>query len=125
MRGNLWIGTENGLFIYDYTDDSYKHYLQDSNLSQTGLSDNAIYSIYKSREEMMWIGSFFGGVNYTSLIDNKFSYILPDNGKQALKGKAISNIIRDSYGSHLKITVSLSYIPTKIYSTSINQPFLN
>ena len=99
MRGNLWIGTENGLFIYDYTDDSYKHYLQDSNLSQTGLSDNAIYSIYKSREEMMWIGSFFGGVNYTSLIDNKFSYILPDNGKQALKGKAISNIIRDSKGA--------------------------
>lgn len=95
MRGKLWIGTENGLFIYDYTDNSYKHYQQNEKALPSGLTDNAIYAIFKSRENIMWLGTFFGGVNYTNLADNKFNYILSDNGKQFLKGKAISNIIKD------------------------------
>ena len=28
------------------------------------LSDNAIYALYKDKEQTMWIGSYFGGVNY-------------------------------------------------------------
>ena len=28
------------------------------------LSDNAIYSVYKDREGGMWVGSYFGGLNY-------------------------------------------------------------
>ena len=43
----------------------------------------------------MWIGTFFGGVSYTSLTENNFHYLIADNGKQYLKGKAISNIIKD------------------------------
>lgn len=61
MRGNLWIGTENGLFIYDYTDNSYIQYRQHAKDVQSGLTDNAIYTIYKSRGDIMWIGTFFGG----------------------------------------------------------------
>ena len=93
MRGNLWIGTENGLFIYDYTDNSYIQYRQHAKDVQSGLTDNAIYTIYKSRGDIMWIGTFFGGVSYTSLTENNFHYLIADNGKQYLKGKAISNII--------------------------------
>lgn len=28
------------------------------------LSDNAIYALCKDKEQTMWIGSYFGGVNY-------------------------------------------------------------
>ena len=99
MRGNLWIGTENGLFIYDYTDNSYVQYRQHAKDVQSGLNDNAIYTIYKSRGDIMWIGTFFGGINYTSLTENNFHYLIADNGKQYLKGKAISNIIKDKKGA--------------------------
>ena len=99
MRGNLWIGTENGLFIYDYTDNSYIQYRQHAKDVQSGLTDNAIYTIYKSRGDIMWIGTFFGGVSYTSLTENNFHYLIADNGKQYLKGKAISNIIKDKNGA--------------------------
>ena len=47
----------------------------------------------------MWIGTFFGGVSYTSLTENNFHYLIADNGKQYLKGKAISNIIKDKNGA--------------------------
>ena len=99
MRGNLWIGTENGLFIYDYTDNSYIQYRQHAKDVQSGLTDDAIYTIYKSRGDIMWIGTFFGGVSYTSLTENNFHYLIADNGKQYLKGKAISNIIKDKNGA--------------------------
>lgn len=99
LRGNLWIGTENGLFIYDYKENRYTHYLQNRAFPLTGLTDNALYSIYRSREDIMWIGTYFGGVNYTSLVDNKFHYILSNNGENSLKGKAVSNIIKDRSGS--------------------------
>lgn len=99
LQGSLWIGTEDGLFIYNYADNSYSHFREDSRNPQTTLLDDAVYCIFKSKENLMWIGTFFGGVNYTNLKDNNFNYITSDNGSQALNGKAISNIIKDSYGS--------------------------
>lgn len=43
MRGNLWIGTENGLFIYDYTDNSYIQYRQHAKDVQSGLTVSDLY----------------------------------------------------------------------------------
>lgn len=99
LHGNLWIGTEDGLFIYNYADNSYSHFREDEMNPQTTLTDNAIYTIFKSKENIMWIGTFFGGVNYTNLKDNNFNYIISDNGRQSLNGKAVSNIIKDKNGA--------------------------
>ena len=47
MRGNLWIGTENGLFIYDYTDNSYIQYRQHAKDVQSGLTDMLLSHVLK------------------------------------------------------------------------------
>lgn len=96
LRGNLWIGTENGLFIYNYAANTCTHYRGSQSNVQTSISDNAVYTIFRSREDIMWVGTFFGGVDYTNIKDNSFQYFIPDNGQQSLKGKAVSNIIKDS-----------------------------
>ncbi len=106
MRGNLWIGTENGLFIYDYTDNSYIQYRQHAKDVQSGLTDNAIYTIYKSRGDIMWIGTFFGGVSYTSPTENNFHYTIADNGKQYRKEKQSATSLKiktELCGLHPKI----------------------
>lgn len=59
----LWIGTESGLYIYDLPTNKITH-LQNVNGDPYSISDNAIYSMCKDREGGMWIGSYFGGVNY-------------------------------------------------------------
>jgi len=59
----LWIGTESGLYIYNMYTGKIIHLLNDDG-DNYSLSDNAIYSLYKDREGGMWIGSFFGGLNY-------------------------------------------------------------
>lgn len=60
----LWAGTESGLYIYNLTDDRVTHLTVPNQDDSYALSDNAIYSLCRDRENGMWIGSYFGGVNY-------------------------------------------------------------
>ena len=60
----LWVGTEQGIYIYDLETDKYIHLTTSESDDRYALSDNAIYTIFKDREGGMWIGSYFGGVNY-------------------------------------------------------------
>ena len=56
----LWIGTESGIYIYNLRTAQFIH-LRASLYDSYSLSDNAIYALYKDREEGLWIGSYFGG----------------------------------------------------------------
>ncbi|MBB6463657.1 hybrid sensor histidine kinase/response regulator transcription factor [Flammeovirga kamogawensis] len=93
--GRLWIGTENGLFVYNTNSDDFLHFTQSFEISKNYINDNAIYSIFEGQEGIMWIGTYFGGVNYTSLNATGFQNFIPDGGRLSLKGKAVSDIIED------------------------------
>lgn len=60
----LWVGTEQGIYIYDLKENTYTHLTTTETTDPYGLSDNAIYALYKDREGGIWIGSYFGGLNY-------------------------------------------------------------
>ena len=60
----LWVGTEQGIYIYNLETDKYIHLTTSESDDRYALSDNAIYTIFKDREGGMWIGTYFGGVNY-------------------------------------------------------------
>lgn len=60
----LWVGTEQGLYIYDIVEDNYVHLTIPDGDDRYALSDNAIYSVFRDKEDGMWIGSYFGGINY-------------------------------------------------------------
>ncbi|MCI1648421.1 MAG: response regulator [Bacteroides sp.] len=62
--GELWVGTETGLYVYDLIKDKVTHLSVPYQEDSYALSDNAIYSLCCDRENGMWIGSYFGGVNY-------------------------------------------------------------
>jgi ligand-binding sensor domain-containing protein/signal transduction histidine kinase/DNA-binding response OmpR family regulator len=100
-KGNLWIGTESGLFIYDKRRKKFSHYTQSFETSSNGLSDKAIYCIYRSTENIMWLGTYFGGLNFVKPNENGFKKLVPDGGKKSLSGKAISQIIEDGQGNLL------------------------
>lgn len=94
-KGNIWLGTESGLFIYNKQKKRFNHYTQSFNNSAYTLSDKSIYAIYRSRENIMWIGTYFGGVNYVKANETGFYEIRPDRRGQGLGGKAVSQIIKD------------------------------
>lgn len=96
--GGLWIGTESGLYIYDQESNEFLFFGQSFSPNEKGLNDKAIYSIFRSREQMMWIGTYFGGVNYTSLNPRGFNRIYADGGHYGLSGNAVSEIIEANDG---------------------------
>ena len=49
------------------------------------LSDNAVYTIFKDSEEGIWVGTFFGGVNYLPLRKAEFTKYYPTNVPQVSK----------------------------------------
>ncbi|MDR1518080.1 MAG: response regulator, partial [Dysgonamonadaceae bacterium] len=66
-------------------------------LVASSISDNAIYSIYKDKNGGVWVGSFFGGVDYYSIPYNHFELFYP-TGVDAMKGRHIREFCPDSEG---------------------------
>ncbi|MBN2484930.1 MAG: response regulator [Bacteroidales bacterium] len=97
-NGFLWIGTESGLYIYNVAKQQFTFYGQTFDNSIKGLNDKAIYSIFRSSDDVMWIGTYFGGVNFTSPYQKGFYNIYADGGVNRLSGNALSSMIETSWG---------------------------
>lgn len=92
----LWIGSESGIFIYNTQSGNITHLRNISGDSYT-INDNAIYSLYKDREEGLWIGSYFGGLNYYPKQDTYFEKIYPHRGQEYI-GKRVRELCADDKG---------------------------
>lgn len=93
----LWIGCESGVYIYNLRTDKYVH-LKSSMYDPYSLSDNAIYSLWKDREGGVWIGSYFGGVNYYPHSYTNFERYYPNGVEDGLHGKRIREFCQDNRG---------------------------
>lgn len=98
-EGKFWIGTERGLFIYDLEEAVFEHYLQSFDPSVAPVNDNAIYKIFRSRENIMWLGTYFGGLNLCEPMLTGFKTIKPGIREKDLQGKALSQIIKGPDGN--------------------------
>lgn len=93
----LWIGCESGIYIYNLRTDTYVH-LRSSGTDPYSLSDNAVYALCKDREGGVWIGSYFGGVNYYPHTYTYFEKYYPKGVEGGLQGKRIREFCQDSFG---------------------------
>ena len=93
----LWIGAESGIYIYDLRMGKYTH-LRSSAYDAYSLSDNAIYSLCKDREGGMWIGSYFGGVNYYPRSYTYFEKYYPKGEENGLRGRRVREFCQDHRG---------------------------
>ena len=94
----LWIGTESGIYIYNLRTAQFIH-LRASLYDSCSLSDNAIYALYKDREEGLWIGSYFGGVDYYPRQYTYFAKYYPKNIANSLHGKRVREFCRADDGT--------------------------
>lgn len=89
QNGELWIGTESGLFIYHLPSRKVENlrHISGDNFS---ITDNAIHSVYEDREGGMWLGTYFGGINYYIQSYSLFEKYYPSPQEHSLQGKSIS-----------------------------------
>ena len=68
LSGVLWVGTANGISKFNRRASQFAHYLMLTDDSvefamRSGLSDNKVLSVFEDRDNMLWIGTFNGGLD--------------------------------------------------------------
>lgn len=83
--GRLWIGTYDGLSVYDSIIGAFSEYRHNEN--PNSLSHNSIWSIFIDNQDGVWIGTYFGGVNYYNSHSDRFRKIsLQQSGNNEIYG---------------------------------------
>lgn len=74
-KGFIWLGSSDGLYKWDGQSLSVYQHSPDDSLS---LSDNNISALYHDpSNNLLWVGTVFGGLNYLDLSTGDFRHWLP------------------------------------------------
>lgn len=93
---NAWIGTENGIYIYN--EHTVTHLIHNP-FDDFSLADNAVYSVYKDREDGIWIGTYFGGTGYIPKGYSFFEKYYPLANRNSINGNRIREFCEDKAGN--------------------------
>ncbi|GHE47232.1 ligand-binding sensor domain-containing protein [Sphingobacterium griseoflavum] len=93
----FWIATESGVMVYHRSSGKYTRLRQQAD-HPWSLSDNAVYTICKDHQGGLWVGTFFGGLNYYHRQHNIFQKIFPRFLQSSIQGHAVREITQDKRG---------------------------
>lgn len=96
-KDNLLVGADDGLYLFDKKNETFQRI--DNPHDSNSLSDQNVYSIYKDRENGIWIGTYFGGVNYIIPNSDAIEHYYPEKSEHTLSGKAVSQFCEDEKGN--------------------------
>lgn len=94
--GKLALASDEGL-IYYFVDSKEIKILKSSLKNPRGLNDHFIHSLCLDHEKGLWVGTYFGGVNYASPQSSNFSYYGRSNTN--LRGRIVSAFEEDKKGN--------------------------
>lgn len=95
--GKLLIGSNDGLTSFSVS--SVIGNKRDSHIKEPILSNRFVYPIFKDREGGLWIGTYYGGINYASPNRNYFTSYTHDRYENSLSGNVVSTFCEDMSGN--------------------------
>lgn len=100
-KSNFWVGTRNGLNKLEEENGKmrFSHYsYKENNLHS--LSNNWISALFEDRTNVVWIGTYFGGLNKYDLNGNKFRTIRHvENDENSISDNIVRAIVKDQEGN--------------------------
>ncbi|NJM16071.1 MAG: SpoIIE family protein phosphatase [Bacteroidales bacterium] len=90
-NNEIWVGTNNGIFITDANGDTAK-LIQNNPNGPSVITNNSVYSIYKDRAGNVWVGTA-SGLNKYMEGSGTFAHYTEKNG---LPNNLIYNILEDN-----------------------------
>jgi diguanylate cyclase (GGDEF)-like protein len=75
--GRLWVGTSEGLDLFDPHRRSFTHYRQDPR-NPSSLADDHVLSLAQDRSGVLWVGTRLGGVHKWNPLSWQFGHVPPD-----------------------------------------------
>ena len=95
-QGKLFIGSDDGLVYFDI---QTKNFNTIEGRGDLGLSDKFIYPIYKDKEGGIWIGTYYGGLNYISPNNDLFEQYVHSDYVNSIGGNVIGKFCEDKEGN--------------------------
>ena len=97
--GNLWIGTFYGLNRYDKSSGQFQVYTADDSRPD-GLTHSSIWCIVKDGQGTIWLGTYFGGVNYFNPEYEIYTrYKVGNTEKEGLSSPIVGRMTEDKDGN--------------------------
>ena len=97
-KGRIWIGTEAG--VARYSPETGHLSLSNFNLSDlSGLNSDPIYDVFCDKQGNVWLGTYFGGVNFWSSEKKFFRTWSSGLGRWQLRGNVVSCLAEDEKGN--------------------------
>lgn len=97
-EGKIWVGTRNGLNLFDPKTGEVEQILANPSVS-TALGANFILSLHTDREGRLWVGTLGGGISILQKRDAQGKPIFQQVGKaQGLRHPNVSKILQDQTG---------------------------
>ncbi|MCK7557227.1 histidine kinase [Chitinophaga sedimenti] len=93
----FWVASESGVHILN-SETGKSINLHKKFMDPYSISDDAIYTISRDSEGGIWVGTYFGGVNYCPFPYTPFRKYYPDYSQNAISGSAVREILSDSDG---------------------------
>lgn len=94
---NLLIGSDDGLSLFNTITGTHTLFTNDET-NPYSLSNRFVYPILKDREGGIWIGTYYGGVNYISPNTGQFECYSPSRFFNSVGGSVISRFCEDAQG---------------------------
>lgn len=93
-NNEYWIASESGIYIYNETSGSFTN-LTKKFQDPYSISDNAVYNLCMDKEGGIWVGTYFGGINYFPKQFQPFRKYYPDLSATGISGNAVREISSD------------------------------
>jgi len=94
----MMIGSDEGMTLYD-TQSGEMQFFGNDELDPTSLSNQFVYPIMRDREGGLWVGTYYGGIDYANPRTGIFSSYLPSKFHNSVGGQIISRLCEDRQGN--------------------------
>ncbi|MBS1606010.1 MAG: helix-turn-helix domain-containing protein [Bacteroidetes bacterium] len=95
--GRIWVGTENGLDLFDPVKEHFEHYRSTLN-GEGSLSDNTVLSLCEDITGILWAGTAKGGVNKYDRNLFYFDVYRKTSDPNSLSGDQVTSFTEDANG---------------------------
>jgi ligand-binding sensor domain-containing protein/signal transduction histidine kinase/DNA-binding response OmpR family regulator len=96
-EGNIWIGTDNGLNLFDIQKNAFTHYLNNPQAPGT-LPENTVNTIYRDSSGTLWIGTNFGLSRMDAFSGRFYNYSFNPADPKSLIHNTVMSITEDITG---------------------------
>jgi signal transduction histidine kinase/ligand-binding sensor domain-containing protein/DNA-binding response OmpR family regulator len=97
-KGQMWIGTDNGVNVFNPATGQIKVYLESVGMKRNiNVNDSAIQSLLEDRQGNIWIGHYTNGISIFNPLTKSFSYFNTQNSQ--LNSNVISVFHEDDKGN--------------------------